>query len=234
MSRRRPRGTAWLILAAAIAGMLAAWLTWTRAGDPALYPPPPGEAGVVAHVLDNGFHADLALPRARLEATPGPLAEAVRALPPGDWVLAGWGDARFYADTSPVRGRLLDGARALLRRDDPTVVMLSAWASEPAPRADRQRLRLSEAGFERLRARLEATLETRDGRPVIGPRRPGSRVRFYRSGERFWLGRVCNHWTAELLHAAGLPVRPAWTAFSGEVLAMARRAAALDSAAAGD
>ena len=82
-----------LILAVLI-GLIAALLTWTRPGDPTLHVPAPGE-GVVLHILDNGFHTDIALPRVRLEARGGPLADAVRALPPGDWVLAGWGDARY-------------------------------------------------------------------------------------------------------------------------------------------
>ncbi|MBU3969612.1 MAG: DUF2459 domain-containing protein, partial [Alphaproteobacteria bacterium] len=112
--RRRGYGLGRLA-AAAVFGAVAAFWTWTTPADPALWPTAPGEAGVEVQMLDNGFHTDLAVPRAALEARTGPLAEAVRSLPPGDWILIGWGDARFYVDQSPIGDRLPDGARAFFR-----------------------------------------------------------------------------------------------------------------------
>ena len=91
------------------AGLALALWTWTRPGDPALYPATEPAGAVEVHILDNGFHTDLALPRAALAARPGPLAEAVRSIPPGEWVLVGWGDAKFYVDQSPIGDRLPDG-----------------------------------------------------------------------------------------------------------------------------
>ena len=72
---------------------LAGLGSWTRAPDPALAPQDATDA-VDVWILDNGFHTDLALPRDRLEAGDDLLARAVRALPSGDWILVGWGDAR--------------------------------------------------------------------------------------------------------------------------------------------
>src|SRR5690606_34200375 len=95
-TRHRARtGLTPLVIAGLFAAFAALW-TWTAPGDPALWPARAGEPGVEVHLLDNGFHTDLALPRAALEARTGPLAEAARALPPGDWILIGWGDAKFY------------------------------------------------------------------------------------------------------------------------------------------
>ena len=64
--------------------------------------------------------------------------------------------------------------------------------------------------------------------------RPGDEARFYKRRETFWIGHLCNHWTAQLLSAAGLPIRPFRAATSGEVMRTADRAAKLDFEAARD
>ncbi len=69
-------------------------------------------------------------------------------------------------------------------------------------------LHLSRAGFGRLAAALAAAFTLRDGRPVeAGPGLYGPSL-FYEAEGRFGLLHVCNHWSAGLLHAAGLPVTP--------------------------
>lgn len=219
-------------LIAALIGLIAGLWTLTRPGDPALYPAPVNEPGVIVYLLDNGFHTDLVVPRAALIEGGGPLAEATARLAPGDWVLIGWGDATFYVDQSPIRDRLADGARAFLRPGNASVVMLDPEASDPARRfraEDRRTLRLSSAGMAALRARVQASLATdATGRAVVAAARPGDDARFFRSRETFWIGHLCNHWTAELLSAAGVPIRPWRAATSGEVMRTADRAAKLD------
>ena len=217
-------------LIAALIGLIAALWTLTRPGDPALYPAAPDEAGVTVYLLDNGFHTDLAVPRAALIQGGGPLAEATASLAPGDWVLIGWGDATFYVDQSPIWGRLADGARAFLRPGNASVVMLAPVATDPRRRfrpEDQQAVRLSAAGAVALRARVQASLATdAAGRPVLATARPGDDARFFASRETFWIGHLCNHWTAALLSAAGLPIRPFRAVTSGEVMRAA--AAKLD------
>lgn len=215
-------------LIAALIGLLAALWTLTRSGDPALFPAAPGEPGVTVYLLDNGFHTDLAVPRAALLEGGGALAEATAGLAPGDWVLVGWGDATFYVDQRPIPGRLADGARAFFRPGNASVVMLEPEASDPTRRfrpEDRQELRLSSAGMAALRARVQASLATdAAGRPILAAARPGDDARFFESRDTFWIGHLCNHWTAELLSAAGLPVRPFRAVTSGEVMRTAARA----------
>lgn len=235
MSRPGGGGTlAVPLLMAALLGLAAALWTWTRPGDPALYPGPADKPGVEIHILDNGFHTDLVLPRAALLSRPGPLAEAVRTLPPGDWVLVGWGDARFYVDRSPVQSRIPDGLRAFFGRDNPSVVMLDPEMTDPRRRfapAGRRSLRLSAAGFAALDTRIEAALALSGGRARLAVARPGDDARFFAGRESFWVGHLCNHWTAAVLNAAGLPVRPARSLTSAEVMATASRAAKLDRTA---
>ncbi len=210
------------LLAAAVLGAAAALWTWTAPGDLTLWRAGPGEPGVELHLLDNGFHTDLAAPRAALEARGGPLAEAVRRLAPGDWILIGWGDAKFYVDQSPMEGRLPDGARAFFRPGNPSVVMLDPAQADPRrlfAGDGRRTLRLTPAGFEAMAARIEASLDLSDGGPRIAAAREGDDARFFASRETFSIAHLCNHWTAGVLNAGGLPVRPFRSIVSSELMA---------------
>ena len=175
-------------------------------------------------IADNGFHTDLILPRARLAEGSGPLAQAVGSLPPGDWVAVGWGDARFYPDIRPITARLPDGARAFFWPDNASVVLLDPIRGEPqdAYRAGSLHpVAISEAGLEALRRRLERALAVENGAPVPDQPSQVGDGRFFVGTERFWIGHLCNHWSGELLHAAGLPVRPFRTISSSEIVRMA-------------
>lgn len=223
--RRVGRGTGTL-LAGAFGGLAALW-TWTAPGDTGLWPPIDGSAAVEAHLLDNGFHTDLALPRAAIEARGGPLARAVSSLPPGDWILVGWGDAKFYVDQSPIHHRLPDGARAFFRPGNASVVMLDPAQQPPSAMSrenGRRVLRLSPAGFDAVAGRIEDSLDLSRGGPRVAAVRPGDDARFFASRETFSIAHLCNHWTAGVLNAGGLPVRPFRSIVSSELSAAVARA----------
>jgi hypothetical protein len=194
------------LLLAALIGAVAALLTWTKPGDAT---PTGAPDTLVVQVLDNGFHTDLAVPREALVRRGGPLARAVAGLAPGDWILIGWGDARFYVDRSPIADRLPDGARAFLRPGNPSVVMLDP---------------VTQAQFDRLAARVEASLDLSDGAPRIATARPDDDARFFASRETFSILHLCNHWTAAVLNAGGVPVRPVQSITSAEVMRSVRAA----------
>lgn len=228
-----------LVLAALI-GLLAALWTAERPGDPALFPPAPGARVEVVRLLDNGFHTDLILPRAVLTAGDDALAQAARALPPGDGVRVGWGDAAFYVGEGPVSARLPDGARALFRPGgNPSVLMLEAIRRAPASgpeKAGTLSIALSVEGMAALRAQVGRALKTdAQGRPIVVARRDSQGVVFYAGLDAFWIGRTCNRWTAEALDAAGLPMPMMRVLTSGAVMRAAERArtAKLEAAGAG-
>lgn len=211
-----------LVLAALI-GAVAALLTWTKPGDTT---PTGAPDTVVVQVLDNGFHTDLAVPREALVRRGGPLARAVAGLAPGDWILIGWGDARFYVDRSPIADRLPDGARAFLRPGNLSVVMLDPVTADPrlSYGEDSATLTLTQAQFDRLAARVEASLGLSDGAPRIATARPGDDARFFASRETFSILHLCNHWTADVLNAGGVPFRPVQSITSAEVMRSVRAA----------
>lgn len=236
MRRRRERTGLQAFVAAGALGALAALWTWTAPGDPGLWPAGAEDPGVEATLLDNGFHTDLALPRAALEARGGPLADAVRSLPAGDWILIGWGDARFYVDQSPISDRLPDGARAFFRPGNPSVVMLDPAQRDPRAvfaEEGRRDVRLSRAGFEAMAARIEASLDLSTGAPRLAAARPGDDARFFASREHFSILHLCNHWTAGVLNAGGLETHPGRSILSSEVVAILDRVK-LDTTAARD
>jgi len=221
------------MIAAAVGGAAAALWTWTAPGDLRLWRAAPEAPGVELHLLDNGFHTDLAVPRAALEARGGPLAEAVRGLAPGDWILIGWGDAKFYVDQSPMEGRLPDGARAFFRPGNPSVIMLDPAQRDPRElfaEDGRRAFRLTPAGFESMAAHIEASLDLSAGGPRMAAVREGDDARFFASRETFSIAHLCNHWTAGVLNAGGLPVRPFRSIASAELMAAIDRAE-LDTAA---
>ncbi|HYD28679.1 DUF2459 domain-containing protein [Brevundimonas sp.] len=231
--RHRTRTGLGLLVGAALVGLVAALWTWAIPGDPARWRAARREPGVELHLLDNGFHTDLAVPRAALEARPGPLAEAVRSLPAGDWILIGWGDAKFYVDQSPIEGRLPDGARAFFRPGNPSVIMLDPAQRDPRvlfAGEGRRTFRLTPAGFAAMAAHIEASLDVSSGGPRIAAARAGDDARFFASRETFSIAHLCNHWTAGVLNAAGLPVRPFRSIVSSELMAAIDRAE-LDTAA---
>ena len=218
------QGPGGILLAGAL-GLIAALWTWTRPADASLRAPSP--ESVTVHVLNNGFHTDLAVPRAVLEAGGGPLAEASRSIGRGDWVLIGWGDAKFFVDVSPMEDRIPDGLRAFFAPGNASVVMLDPETGDPSrrfPPERRRTLRLSPEAFAGLRGRVEGSLSLVQGRPRLSTARDGDGAHFFASREPFWIGYLCNSWTARVLNAAGLPIRPLRAVTAGEVVATLDRA----------
>jgi hypothetical protein len=226
-------GGAIRFLMAGLVGAILGLASWYESGREW---PVDGPGAVPVRVDSNGFHTDLVMARAPLIARGGPLADLVAGLAPGEAVRIGWGDARFYVDQSPVTARLPDGVRALFAPDNPSVVMLSPLRRlPPVGNLERQvELRLSPEAFEALAARIEASLDLPGGAPRLSATGPDDRTRFYASTETFWIGRMCNRWTAEVLQAAGVNVHPGRTMVAGAVLADARHAVPLDTSGADD
>jgi len=148
-------------------------------------------------------------------------------LPPGDWILIGWGDAKFYVDQSPIGDRLPDGARAFFAPGNPSVIMLDPAQADPRrmfAEDGRRDFRLSPAAFEAMAAHIEASLDLSTGAPRIAAARAGDDARFFASREHFSIGHLCNHWTAGVLNAAGMETRPLRSIVSSEVVATVDRA----------
>jgi uncharacterized protein (TIGR02117 family) len=216
--RRIARGLA-LAVALVIGTLLAATLATARFGDAALWPPAPGAATVEIFVVSHGYHAGVVLPRRALAeegSRRGLAALGVLATRFADFerLEIGWGDEAFYRQVPTVGSVTAALAlRALLRPGNPSVVHVVGVTGHPRtafPHSDLVRLKLSPAGFARLADKLDASF-ARDGdgrvREPIGRGVYGTSLFFHATGT-FHLFHVCNHWTADLLDAAGVPTAP--------------------------
>lgn len=181
-----------------------------RPADPDLWPPRASQERVTIYLVDNGYHANLVLPRDRLAAGGGPSARALAAVSPGPWIAVGWGDERFFTESGMNPRRAVDGLRALFAPDNPSVIMFEPLAAAPDQlwSTGVVRIELSKAGFAAMTAHIDQSLRLVDGAPVPGPAGPSPRARFFKSIEYFSVLKLCNHWASSALHAAGLPVRP--------------------------
>jgi hypothetical protein len=182
-----------------------------RPGDKSLYPGPAGEARTTVFLVENGFHSNLVVPRAALFAKPHAAALATAIATDKPWVAIGWGDAKFYSKEGASAGRLFSGLRALLAPGNRSVVHIEGLNGSPDRiYADGVRaIQLSDVGLEKALTRVDKSLDMdSQGQPqrTDAPRRPDEG--FFRSVEHFSLVHLCNHWTADLLNAAGLPTTP--------------------------
>jgi hypothetical protein len=102
--------------------------------------------------------------------------------------------------------------RPLFAPGNASVVHVVGLQSEPGtafPDVDVVPIPLSHGGAERLAVVLERTFaRAPDGMPqALGPGLCGPSL-FYKAVGAFSLRRVCNHWRADLLDAAGVPTTP--------------------------
>jgi uncharacterized protein (TIGR02117 family) len=204
-------GLAVAIMAAILVVAVAAT---ARRGDATLYPPAVGAPSVRILLVHNGYHTGVVLPRAAVAQLAGrhgdgPLIAVTTRFSAYAWLEIGWGDENFYRHVRTPGDLTLGLAlRALFVPDNPSVLHVVGVADPRAQFADAPMaaLDLSAEGFGRLVARVDATFARgADGLPEdIGPGLYGP-SRFYRAVGHFHIARVCTHWIADMLDAAGVP-----------------------------
>lgn len=214
--RRILRWVAWS-LGVLVAVSIVAAIATMRSGDASLYPPRADAPRVEVFIVTNFYHAGLIVPRAALAD-----AARRRALPaltavtahfaPYERLEFGWGDEGFYTRV-PTTAELSTALalRALLRPGNPSVLHVVGFSEHPRAAfrdADLVALTLSEAGFDRLAAMLDATFARKDGGVHEMGRGLYGHSLFYRAVGAFNVLRVCNHWISDLLDAAGVPTAP--------------------------
>jgi uncharacterized protein (TIGR02117 family) len=207
-------GVVLLVLFWVLAG--AAYIT-ARPADPMLWPPRPDAGQVDVVLVSNGYHAGLALPRETLaEFASGrgypALVAVTQRFAAFEWIEFGWGDREFYRSVPTIRDLpILLSLRALFW-SDASALHVVGLAGDPAQifvGADLVRIPLSRNGFDQMLQQLEATfVPPRGGAlPDLGRGLYGPSL-FYPANGTFGMFKVCNHWIADLLGAAGLPKAP--------------------------
>jgi uncharacterized protein (TIGR02117 family) len=216
--RRVLKWVVWPIGLLAVTWIVAVVAT-LRSGDARLYPPPAEQPRVEVFIAANIHHSGIILPRQALadaaaKRTLPALAAVTTRFAGYERLEFGWGDEGFYTRV-PTTAEFTTALalRALFRPGNPSVLHVVGLAVHPQvayPNASMVALTLGEGGFGRLAAMLDATF-ARSGRDgtieEMGPGLYGPSL-FFRAVGTFNLLRVCNHWTADLLDAAGVPTAP--------------------------
>lgn len=186
------------------------------------------------HVVFHGWHSGIAV---RAADVPPQAWPARRDFPQAEFLEVGWGDRAYYMAADP---SVWLGLRALLW-PTPGVLHVVAFDGPPErrfPPAGVVELELNAPGFASLVASVRDSHErvpSPPGRPPSAP--PGGDADdwppplgpglyrnslFYASRERFHLFKTCNVWTASVLAAAGVPLRPASALTAGALFAQLR------------
>ncbi len=207
-------------LAVILVAFVIAVVATARSGDAALYPPAPDAPTVGILVSHNGYHSGVLLPRAAVAALAsqrghGALIAATERFAAYRWIEIGRGEETFYRKVPTPGAAVLHPGVMLgaLFRPGNAAVLHVVGAFDPRiafPEAHLAALDLSEAGFARLVAQLDASFARDDaGLPRdLGPGIYGP-SRFYGAVGSFNVLHVCTRWVADLLDAAGVPTSPA-------------------------
>lgn len=207
-------------LAAGFAALVVLALLLTvivpRNGDPKLWPPKPDGTSTGVYIISHGYHAGVAIDRTAMAKVAGEqghrsLIAVGQRFANYDWLEIGWGDEGFYTSVPDAASVSVGLAlRALFMPRNPSVLHVVGLTGDPRaafPKSDIVGIKLSDVGFSQMLDRLEASFARSGGNGPddLGPGLYGS-SRFFRGVEHFNIFRVCNHWVARLLSAAGLPV----------------------------
>lgn len=173
------------------------------------------EACRTIHIVDHGYHTGLIVRAPAFDAVASLGTEGFSG---ASWLEFGWGDAAYYQAKDPplsmaISALLNSGGSALHivgHRGDPTAIYAGKTILT---------LQVSASGHDRLVQRLRATVVRDDrGEAVPLSRFNPDGSRFYRATGDYSLAYTCNHWMADLLVEAGVPIDPSGAALSSDLM----------------
>jgi uncharacterized protein (TIGR02117 family) len=201
-----------------------AWLTLTlllcACATPVGRVGPPGNA--IVYVIERGWHSDIGLPA--VEVT-GPLTGLEQRFPAVQVLTFGFGERQFLLARRETLGSMLS---ALLPSQ--SALLMTALNTTPEAAFGAQHvvvLHVSRDGLARIEAALWQEFEKpTGGEPAVLAEGPYPGSVFYAARGTYDAFDTCNTWTAEMLHAGGLPAPTTGVLFVGQVMQAARSIAA--------
>lgn len=185
-----------------------------------------GEPTRSIHVVSNGWHSGIVLPRSAVVAA-GVLPEAAD-LPDVAYLEFGWGDRDYYTASEPTIGMSL---RAGLT---PTSAVLHVAGrgrgrdgTAVSPDTEIIEISLSETGLRKLIDAIAQDFERPDGvraTPISAGLTPASY--FYQAKGAFHAFNTCNTWSARKLLAGGVGVQPSGIVTATDLMKAVRAAVA--------
>jgi uncharacterized protein (TIGR02117 family) len=181
---------------------------------------PPGPA--VVYIVDRGWHTDVTLP---VDEISGPLAMLEASFPGVRFLSFGFGERQFFMARHTTLGETLS---ALLPSQ--SALLMTALSATPEAAFGTRNvvaLHISSTGSAAIQAAIWQELaRSPQGQPIplAGGPYPGSV--FYAARGTYDAFDTCNTWTADVLHAGGLPVSSKGVVFSGQIMGEVRTIAA--------
>ena len=182
----------------------------------------------VVYVVRRGWHSGVALAAADWPQRDSPLLATFAG---ARYLEFGWGDAEFYQADQPTSSM---GISAVLWPSS-TVMEVVPLPAPPPPGAEdfeAVAVRVTNAELRAIVSSLEASFVQPISPTGKTYRTAGGEARFFRARGKFYLFRMCNRWTSEILQRAGCAVRPRLTMTAGQVIKAAKKCDA-ESAGAG-
>lgn len=171
-----------------------------------LFMPAPAAAEVEILVVSNGWHTEIAVPRAAIPD--GAIPEAAD-FPRATFLVFGWGHAEYYPHPDPGWGLTLSAALI----PSPAVMHLIGLDVDPRQayrNTDVAPLTLDADGWKKLIRHVDVAFARGGARAAAVAKGHFEFSLFYPAvGTFLGLANNCNTWTATALAAAGLPIDPA-------------------------
>lgn len=193
-------------IAAAILLPFLLVLLGNRPGD--TYSFPAKGPGIEVHVVNFGYHTGILIPASSLkEQQNSPkLKQALSHFRNAEWIEIGWGDRTVYklGSWSEIDLATLSKAAFLPTQ---SVMHMVGHVEKPQlvyANTDRVKLTLSKRGLTKMVKSVEQELAiSKDHHPDKGLY---GNSRFFPANSSYHLFKMCNHWTAEMLSDAGVPL----------------------------
>ena len=161
----------------------------------------------VIYLVNHGWHVGIVLKRADIPDAHWPESKDFAN---AKYLEVGWGDKEYYQEPDPHLGIAI---KAILW-PTPSVLHIVGFneaVTSYFPLSEIIEVRLTNDGFKRM-VRYIAASHYKDPVGISKPIAKGlyGNSQFYLSVETYHLFKTCNVWTAEVLHAAGCPISPAF------------------------
>ena len=196
-------------------------------GCSAVRPKPPEHliksagASATIYVVRRAWHIDIGFASSDL---PPPLSALATGFPGVHYLLFGFGDRRYLQSKNKqlpnMLGALWPGAG---------LILMTALATTPAQAFGAGNLIALPVSAEQMRAAqasVWASIATRDGMAQSDGPGPYEGSTYWRATQDYSALHTCNTWAAEVLRAAGLPIRSSDVVFAGQLWKQTRRLAA--------
>ena len=171
-----------------------------------LFPPGPDDPIRTIYLVRHGWHAGIVVNRS--DIPPGTWPQH-NEFPEAEYLEVGWGDRDYYMALEPGLGTMFKAG--LMPTDSVLhVVGFRGSVTDYFPHSEVIRIKLSEAGFQRLCNYIEDSYAPGEAGPSqpLGPSLYGE-GQFFLSRETYHAFNTCNAWTARALRDAGVSISPA-------------------------